>query len=175
MSDFREKSTIRGIRNNNPGNIRISPTPWQGKVPKNANTDGAFEQFESMEYGIRAMIINLLSYFRRSVNTPAMVICTWAPPSENHTRLYVDFVAKKLGLGWNEVIPLTQEKIIALSKAIAYYENGIKQAKLIPDSDFQKGYELALPHIQSLKPRAMTAQEREQMEANLVKAGLKKK
>jgi len=60
MTDLRRLTTIRGLRNNNPGNIRISDTPWQGKIPKAMNTDKnkAFEQFESLEYGLRALMKN---------------------------------------------------------------------------------------------------------------------
>jgi len=46
--DLRQKSKIRGLRNNNPGNLEKRSTPWQGKVPHSQNTDGRFEQFESM-------------------------------------------------------------------------------------------------------------------------------
>ncbi|MCA9329527.1 hypothetical protein KDA11_02695, partial [Candidatus Saccharibacteria bacterium] len=35
--------TPRGIRNNNPGNIRISNNQWRGKIPVSQNTDGSFE------------------------------------------------------------------------------------------------------------------------------------
>ena len=37
----------RGIRNNNPLNIRLNPdNRWQGRVPPKHNSDGAFEQFQ---------------------------------------------------------------------------------------------------------------------------------
>ena len=43
----------RGIRNNNPGNIRKSNVKWQGLAAE--QTDGAFYQFTRPEYGIRAL------------------------------------------------------------------------------------------------------------------------
>jgi hypothetical protein len=37
----------RGIRNNNPLNIRLNPdNRWQGRVSPKLNSDGAFEQFQ---------------------------------------------------------------------------------------------------------------------------------
>ena len=48
--------TPRGIRNNNPLNIRRSPgQTWQGECP--VQTDKAFVQFRSMKWGIRAAFI----------------------------------------------------------------------------------------------------------------------
>lgn len=38
--------TPRGLRNNNPGNIRLSSTKYQGEVQPSQDT--AFKQFESM-------------------------------------------------------------------------------------------------------------------------------
>lgn len=44
--------TIRGIRNNNPLNIRHSASRWQGM--RMEQTDKKFVQFESMAMGYRA-------------------------------------------------------------------------------------------------------------------------
>ena len=40
----------RGIRNNNPLNIRRSKDQWKGMAE--AQTDGAFVQFKTLEYGL---------------------------------------------------------------------------------------------------------------------------
>ena len=42
----------RGYRNNNPLNLRISNNAWKGKIPASQNTDGAFEQFQTMAKGL---------------------------------------------------------------------------------------------------------------------------
>ena len=44
--------TSRGIRNNNPLNIRRSADNWQGA--REEQTDQSFVQFKSMAYGYRA-------------------------------------------------------------------------------------------------------------------------
>lgn len=43
------KKTPRGIRNNNPMNLRISSNAWRGKIP---GTDKSFETFIDPEHGI---------------------------------------------------------------------------------------------------------------------------
>ena len=54
-----KKITPRGIRNNNPLNIRKGNT-WKGE--KSVLTDNAFEEFEYMTYGLRAGFIILMKY-----------------------------------------------------------------------------------------------------------------
>ncbi len=44
----------RGLRNNNPGNIRNSDaTDWQGEIPASKKQDNSFEEFEDMAHGYR--------------------------------------------------------------------------------------------------------------------------
>ena len=53
----------RGLRNNNPGNIRKDGTHWKGEVEP--SRDAAFKQFESMAWGYRAMFKCLNTYSRK--------------------------------------------------------------------------------------------------------------
>lgn len=48
-----QKVLPRGLRNNNPGNIRLSTTKWQGEVK---GPDPVFCTFRSMPYGYRALM-----------------------------------------------------------------------------------------------------------------------
>ena len=57
----RTKTIPRGIRNNNPLNIRIGNT-WLGEVAD--PSDPSFEQFVSMQYGVRAACVLLRRYIR---------------------------------------------------------------------------------------------------------------
>lgn len=81
----------RGLRNNNPLNLRISGISWRGKVPLGQNTDGSFEQFDTLQNGIRAALINIRTYIRKyHLNTPQAIINRWAPASDgNNTVAYV--------------------------------------------------------------------------------------
>ena len=53
----------RGLRNNNPGNLRLSKDKWKGLRPVQADKD--FFQFVDMQHGYRAMLITLQNYRRK--------------------------------------------------------------------------------------------------------------
>jgi len=114
--------TSRGIRNNNPGNIRLSNTTWQGQVPAAQQTDDSFIQFISPEYGIRAIAKIMDSYAARGLNTVQSIINTWAPPTENDTNAYVQAVANSMNVDPNAVLSATDYP--ALIVAIVEHENG---------------------------------------------------
>jgi hypothetical protein len=42
MDDGSEKFIPRGIRNNNPGNIKKNSVDWNGLVPEDEQTDNTF-------------------------------------------------------------------------------------------------------------------------------------
>lgn len=127
LSYLGQSGLPKGMRNNNPGNIRVSSNPWQGKVPLSQNTDGAFEQFTTYVYGIRAMIKNLLTYYTRDgLRTLKDIIFRWAPPADNNdTSAYVTFVSNKTGLSPTQQLNLndagTMRKLVI---AMTEMENG---------------------------------------------------
>lgn len=74
----------RGTRNNNPGNIKLTSLSWRGKVPNSKNTDGIFEQFTEMPYGIRALYRLLVTYVNRyKLRSVDSIIDRYAPSGEN--------------------------------------------------------------------------------------------
>lgn len=88
----------RGIRNNNPLNIRISPDSWKGRVPAGQQTDKAFLQFVTFRYGFRAAMKLLYNYtINCRCRSVRQIITRWAPPSENNTEAYVSMVCKLMG------------------------------------------------------------------------------
>lgn len=111
----------RGIRNNNPGNIKKG-NAWRGEISN--QTDFDFEQFTTPEYGIRALGKILLSYEKRyGLNTVRKLITRWAPPNENNSNAYAEAVAKAVGVDADSRINVS-EHLPALVKAIIHYENG---------------------------------------------------
>jgi hypothetical protein len=88
----------RGIRNNNPGNIKyVKSTNWRGKVSDSEKKDSTFEEFTEMKYGVRALARILKSYVKNpKVRTLQDMINRFAPPVENNTSAYVKRVAKDL-------------------------------------------------------------------------------
>ena len=115
----------RGIRNNNPLNIRIGNT-WLGEVPN--PTDSEFEQFVSVRYGLRAAFVILRRYIRRyGRNTPAKIIRAWAPAVENNTQRYIEVVCKRSLIAPDEVIDYADKKtMVRLVKAMAFVECGVQ-------------------------------------------------
>lgn len=111
----------RGIRNNNPGNIRHGDQ-WMGLASR--QPDPSFCLFIKPEYGIRAMARVLINYQRRhGLSTIRGIIHRWAPPKENDTAAYVDHVAGFVGVGPDEEIEVA--KILPrLIPVIIEHENG---------------------------------------------------
>lgn len=114
--------TPRGIRNNNPGNIRYDGTLWQGQVGQG---DGAFIIFADPEHGIRALAKVLIAYqTKHGFTTIGQMINRWAPPVENDTDAYVIAVCKACSASPNNPYTLTPSRLAALAKAIIHQENG---------------------------------------------------
>ncbi len=114
---------VRGLINNNPGNIRPDKAyTWQGSTGE----AGGFVQFSSPEAGIRAMTINLLSYNARGLNTVQSIISTWAPEKDNNkTGAYINDVSKALGVKPTDRIDVSNPQIMQqLVTAIIQKENG---------------------------------------------------
>lgn len=130
----------RGIRNNNPLNIRIGNN-WLGeRAPKDC-TDPDFEQFVAMVYGIRAAFCILRRYIRHyHRGTIRQIITSWAPAHENDTERYVQQVVQFTGINPDETI-LFEDKptMCALVQAMARVEVG----QSLPLADIEKGYDLA--------------------------------
>ena len=128
----------RGFRNNNWLNIRISNNNWQGK--RTDNTDGAFEQFETPELGIRAAARNIRTYGQRGLQTVKDIISTWAPASENNTSSYIQNVASRMGVDPNQTLDLNDtDTMVKLISAMTISENG----KTGDESIIRRGVEMA--------------------------------
>ncbi len=128
----------RGIRNNNPGNIRITKDKWQGL--REGQTDVAFFQFTEMKWGYRAMLRTLQNYrWRHNRKTIAEIIERWAPPVENETSAYVLSVCKQLQVP-TTFVPDVEDKdeMCALAAAISYHENGVEPNM----EDIRQGWDL---------------------------------
>ncbi|OCA56260.1 structural protein [Photorhabdus namnaonensis] len=115
----------RGIRNNNPGNIRWGDD-WQGLVPESQRTDKSFCQFVSPEYGIRAMIKILHNYNRKhGLKTVKGIISRWAPHNENNTDAYISHVCKDTEVTCDQVVDVfNKEFMTKLIKSVITMENG---------------------------------------------------
>ena len=142
----------RGIRNNNPLNIRHSADQWEGARAE--QTDKSFVQFESMAYGYRAAWKTLESYWKhfkalRQPMTVQAVIGRWAPPSENDTDAYVTTILRLTSLGGNELLPrpfmgIAIDKLVRLFRAMTTMECGVPYDQ-VSEQPIWEGYDLAFP------------------------------
>lgn len=115
-------SGARGLRNNNPGNIRKSADKWQGLTA--VQDDPAFFKFVEPKWGVRAIGKILLNYEKKySLRSVRDLISRWAPPVENLTDSYVKAVARAVGVDPDTTISV-HPNLPALASAIIRHENG---------------------------------------------------
>jgi len=117
----------RGIRNNNPLNIRRSKDQWQGM--SKTQGDRSFCQFETLEYGWRAAfcLLTRTYYHKYRLYTVRAIVSRWAPPSENNTEAYIANVSRLTGIDPDEPLGIPSEKPsrwMMLGLAMAIQENG---------------------------------------------------
>lgn len=120
--------SARGLRNNNPGNIRLSATTrWQGEV--RPSQDKSFCQFQSMAYGYRAQLKLLQNYIRKHDRiTVEEILARYAPVNENNTRAYIDSVCRQMGGIYSKMYVINPESkavMCALVAAMSRVENGV--------------------------------------------------
>lgn len=117
----------RGVRNNNPGNLR--PKSWNWKAwPGAIGTD---EQghliFSNHTDGIRAIVINLKLYKKKhDIQTIDGIINRWVDelPLKDRQQ-YVNFVSQQLKVSRHAILNLNDAMTLKLlTKAIVTYENG---------------------------------------------------
>lgn len=121
----------RGLRNNNPGNLKHSPkNRWNGLADPPMDA-GGYCVFTSAVYGLRALATLLLAYFdRHHLNTIEGIISRWAPPDpgkdKNPTGRYIAYVAGQMGIGSREELDLHDREVMRrLVTAIVRFENGV--------------------------------------------------
>lgn len=133
-----EMKLPRGLRNCNPGNIRITKDKWQGLRP--VQEDPAFFQFTEMKWGYRALIRTLQNYRKRhGCKTIGDFIRRWAPSNENNTSGYISRVCKEMQVPDSFVPDVYDEgTMCAFAAAISQVENGVPAVI----EDVEAGWEL---------------------------------
>lgn len=122
------KQLPRGIRNNNPLNIRRSNTKWEGM--REVTTDKAFCEFKTMAFGFRAAFRLLSTYWHRhGCRTISDIINRWAPASDgNNTHGYIMRVCEECGHKPDDELPAPDHdnclKWCHIVLAMAAVENG---------------------------------------------------
>ena len=120
---MRNNNLPRGLRNNNPGNIRRNSDVFQGEK---TSYDREFKQFKSMAYGYRAIFKILSNYYRNyKLDTIRKMIDRWAPENENDTDAYIKAVSDYAGIPADDPININdREQMIRIVGGMSKVENG---------------------------------------------------
>lgn len=122
-----------GMRLNNPCNImRNQSVKWIGETE---SSHPRLTAFESLYYGIRAGLRIIDTYVtKHGLNTVRKIITRYAPPVENPTNNYVDYVAKQLNADPDEVLDMAQIDVRGkLLLAVINFEQGPKNHAITLD------------------------------------------
>ena len=107
---------------------RTAKDQWKGMAE--VQSDRAFVQFKSLEYGWRAAfyLLTRTYYHKYRFYTIRGIITRWAPSSENDTSAYVDNVSRLTGIDPDEPIGIPSEhpaRWMMVGVAMAIQENGL--------------------------------------------------
>lgn len=140
-------SIPRGIRNNNPLNIRRSKDKWKGM--RAVQSDAQFCQFESLEWGWRAAfwLLTRTYYHKYRLFTIRAIVQKWAPAIENNTKAYIANVSRLTGIDPDEPIGIPSERParwMIVGVAMAIQENGTESLDYFA---MMRGWELCRADI----------------------------
>ena len=103
------------VKNNNPGNLKFAGQPGA------TEDERGFAKFEDPQAGMNALV-NQINLDRSRGDTLEGFISDYAPPSENATKNYIDYVSQQTGIAPGEQIP--EDKVTAVAGAITQMEGG---------------------------------------------------
>ena len=143
----------RGIRNNNPLNIRRGTSRWLGR--REIVTDKEFEEFTSMAFGYRAAW-KLMDTYRMRLRhagksfTLENIIHRWAPPEDgNDTTAYIRTVIRLLDykVAGRQPLPSPSSKeghrvFARILAAMTCVECGIRMDK-VDKASIEQGWRMA--------------------------------
>lgn len=96
-----------------------------------------------MEYGIRAgfkLLRNYITGFNglcAKQNTIEKIVQRWAPPTENATRNYIDFVSSDSGIPAHQKIAFSDKaKLVAIVDAMIFVECGQRVSRDVISSAY---------------------------------------
>lgn len=111
----------RGIRNNNPLNIKFNAAnDWNGQTGKDS---GGFCIFDNPQNGVRAAAKILNSYKKLGLTTIRQIVTRWTSGDSTTIQSnYIGHLTKSLNIGAD--VPLNTNNYAALLSAMTYFENG---------------------------------------------------
>lgn len=119
-----------GVACNNPFDLMDQGIKWLGRT----GSYRGIVKFKSPVDGVRAGMIDARSkVYHDGLDTPNLFLNKFAPPAQNNTLAYIDFMCKKIGIGATDKIDLsTPAKCVAWAKAISEQEVGLNPKTRLP-------------------------------------------
>ncbi len=111
-----------GIANNNPLNMRYiaPPNNFNGQVSNNSG----YGVYDTWQNGMRAAGLQLTQYYNRGLQTPAAIISTWAPASDNNdVQAYISDVCSRMNVEAGARLSWPYDQL-ELVMAMCWHENG---------------------------------------------------
>lgn len=140
-TNLASKTTMesRGMRNDNPLNIRHGKSQWVGM--RKEQTDMSFVQFDSRLMGYRAAFKILHTYIRTGKDTIGKIIARWAPSSDgNNTQSYISYVSSSTGINASRALRWEDKNdLVEIVRSMAHVESGIIEDKAL----IEEAYDLA--------------------------------
>lgn len=112
----------RGIRNNNPGNLNY--VGQRGATRENG--EGRFAKWKTAREGLQALANQLRLDGSRGLDSLRSLINKYAPPGENNTEAYIQFLSGFMGIDPNERFDVQTDPaaLSMLMRGIIQHENG---------------------------------------------------
>ena len=142
-----------GLRNNNPGNLRIAPNA--------TGVNRGFVTYDNSNDGLAAMARQLMLYGDRGNNTLNSVIHTYAPRSENDTQSYINSVSAATGIQPRQQMDLHNPEVLkSVMAAMIQHENG---AQPYSEDEIRAAIQTAIsdPRWSGLRDSRVLSQQRE--------------
>lgn len=140
-------NSIESIQRFNPTNIRFSAdNQWVGSM----GDENGFEVFETNEHGYRATVKILNTYNDKYYNNKMTItdmITRWAPPKENNTKAYINYISKSSEYPDDEIIDMMDEDLLFnILNAMTKMELGLSVYNQYDDweNEIRNGISMAL-------------------------------
>ena len=139
----------RGLRNNNPGNLKKDGTQWAGLRTPERQLDPVFFQFIEMKFGIRAAT-RVLNTYRKTfgIDTLAAIADRWAPMKDNnepdqYARNVLANSEGRIHSVDSKVNLFDPDDLFGVIRGIIAAENGPVMAAQVADDTVWEGIQLA--------------------------------
>ena len=140
-------NSIESIQRFNPTNIRFSAdNQWVGSM----GNENGFEVFEANEHGYHATLKILNTYNEKYYDNKMTItdmITRWAPPKENNTKAYINYISKSSEYPDDEIIDMMDEDLLFnILNAMTKMELGLSVYNQYDDweNEIRNGISMAL-------------------------------